>query len=190
MKVPLSRRYTGDRAVTLKLKRTPALYLVGFMASGKTTIGRAVAEQLGWPFTDIDSEIEALQGRSIAEIFLSEGEAVFRELETHAIRKRVSEIEAGNPCVVALGGGAFVQPKNWELIQNNGVAVWLDCTLETIRKRLGEDTTRPLAMDRGSALQKLYEDRRPLYARADFRIDVDTADLPEIVQKILRLPIF
>lgn len=176
--------------MTLKLKRTPALYLVGFMASGKTTIGRAVAEELGWPFTDIDNEIELQQHRSIAEIFLNEGEAVFRDLETEVIRTRVSEIEAGNPWVVALGGGAFVQPRNWELIQNNGVAVWLDCALETVRRRLGEDTTRPLAMDRGGALQKLYEDRRPLYARADFRIDVDTAELPEIVQKILRLPIF
>lgn len=176
--------------MTLKLKRTPALYLVGFMASGKTTIGSAIAEELGWPFTDIDREIEARQGRSIAEIFLNDGEAVFRELETETIRKHVLEIEAGNPCVVALGGGAFVQPKNWELIQDNGIAVWLDCTLETIRKRLGEDTTRPLATDRGHALQKLYEDRRPLYARADFRIDVDTAELPDIVRKILRLPIF
>jgi shikimate kinase len=176
--------------VTLKLKRTPALYLVGFMASGKTTIGRAVAEELGWPFTDIDNEIEVRCGRSIAEIFLSDGEAVFRDLETEMIRTRVNEIEAGNPWVVALGGGAFVQPRNWELIQNNGVAVWLDCALETVRRRLGEDTTRPLAMDRGSALQKLYEDRRPLYARADFRIDVDTAELSDIVQKILRLPIF
>jgi shikimate kinase len=174
----------------LKLKRTPALYLVGFMASGKTTIGRAVAEELGWPFTDIDREIEARQGRSIAEIFLNDGEAVFRELETETIRKHVQEIEAGNPCVVALGGGAFVQPQNWELIQDNGVAVWLDCTLETVRTRLGEDATRPLAIDRGHALQKLYEDRRPLYARADFRIDVDTAELSDIVQKILRLPIF
>ena len=176
--------------MTLKLKRTPALYLVGFMASGKTTIGRAVAGELGWPFTDIDSEIEARQGRSIGEIFLTDGEAAFRDLETEAIRQHVLEIEAGNPCVVALGGGAFVQPRNWELIQNNGVAVWLDCTLETVRKRLGEDATRPLAIDRGGALQKLYQDRRPLYARADFRIDVDTAELPEIVKKILRLPIF
>ncbi len=178
-------------SVTLKLKRTPALYLVGFMASGKTTIGRAVADELGWPFTDIDTEIEARQGKRIAEIFLNEGEAVFRDMETEAIRAHVAQIEAGNPCVVALGGGAFVQPRNWELIQNNGIAVWLDCALETVRKRLGEDTDsiRPLAADKGG-LQKLYEDRRPLYARADFRIDVDTAELPQIVQKILRLPIF
>src|SRR6185437_11063506 len=134
----ITRLRTGDilviGSVILKLKRTPALYLVGFMASGKTTIGRAVADELGWPFTDIDSEIESCQGKSIAEIFLNEGETVFRDLETEAIRTRVMAIEAGNPCVVALGGGAFVQPRNWELIQNNGIAVWLDCRLETVRK--------------------------------------------------------
>lgn len=176
--------------MTLKLKRTPGLYLVGFMACGKTTIGRAVADKLGWCFTDIDSEIEAREGKSIAEIFRAHGEAAFRDLETAAIRSHVNRVEAGNPCVVALGGGAFVQPRNWELIQNNGVAVWLDCTLDTIRNRLGEDTTRPLAVDRGSALEELYQDRRSLYAKADYRIDVDTAEIPEIVDKILRLPIF
>ncbi len=175
--------------MTLKLKRTPGLYLVGFMAAGKTTIGRALADALGWPFKDLDAEIEAQKGRTIAQIFLEDGEAVFRELETATIRKDVSEIEAGNPCVLALGGGAFAQRLNWDLIQNNGVAIWLDCTLETVRARLGDDATRPLAAD-PERLSKLYEDRRPLYARADFRINVDTAEVDEIVRDILELPIF
>jgi shikimate kinase len=175
--------------VTLKLKRTPGLYLVGFMAAGKTSVGRLLADELGWCFIDIDSEIEAHEGKTIAEIFREHGEAHFREIEAQMIRNRVSLIEAGDPCVMALGGGAFVQKGNWQLIQNNGVTVWLDCQLETVRKRLGEDTTRPLAQDR-RALKKLFEDRRLLYARADFRIDVDTAEIDEIVQKILALPIF
>lgn len=173
----------------LKLKRTPGLYLVGFMGAGKTTVGRLLADELGWCFIDIDSEIEAQEDKSIAEIFREHGEARFRELESQMIRRRVSLIEAGDPCVMALGGGAFVQGCNWQLIQNNGVTVWLDCQLETVRNRLGEDTTRPLAQDRG-ALAQLFEDRRPLYARAHFRIDVDTAEIGEIVQKILELPIF
>ena len=177
------------RIVTLKLKRTPGLYLVGFMAAGKTTVGGLLADELGWCFVDIDTDVEAQQRKSIAEIFRDHGEARFRELEAQMIRSRVSLIEAGDPCVMALGGGAFVQASNWHLIQNNGVTVWLDCQLETVRKRLGEDTTRPLAQDRGG-LAKLFEDRRPLYARADFRIDVDTSDTGEILQKILALPIF
>ncbi|MBV9761295.1 MAG: shikimate kinase [Acidobacteriaceae bacterium] len=176
--------------MTLKLKRTPGLYLVGFMAAGKTTVGRSLADELGWCFVDVDEEIETGQRTSIAEIFRERGENYFRDLETETIRRRVSLIEAGDPCVMALGGGAFVQPRNWELIQNNGVTVWLDCELETVRKRLGDDTTRPLADDRGSALTQLFVDRRPLYARADFRIEVDTAEVCDIVRKILRLPIF
>jgi shikimate kinase len=185
-----SRRYTvAGEGMTLKLKRTPGLYLVGFMACGKTTIGCSLSEELGWYFVDIDREIENREGKAISQIFVERGEAVFRELETEMIRTRVSQVESGTPCVVALGGGAFVQPKNWDLIENNGVTVWLDCPFETIRKRLGDDTTRPLAADR-NGLAQLFEDRRPLYGRADFRVEVDTDDISETVQKILRLPIF
>jgi len=173
----------------LKLKRTPGLYLVGFMASGKSTVGRALAEALGWPFVDLDVEIEREQQSTIQEIFLERGEAVFRMLENKALRRRVSHIEAGHPCVLALGGGAFVQAGNWELIRENGITVWLDCSIETVRDRLAVDDTRPLAADR-SALSKLLEDRRPLYARADFRVEVDCADISQIVENILRLPIF
>lgn len=175
--------------MTLKLKRTPALYLVGFMAAGKTTVGRSLADELGWCFVDVDSDIEAQERNTIAQIFRERGEAYFRDLESEMIRRRVRLIEAGDPCVMALGGGAFVQHKNWELIQNNGVTVWLDCELETIRRRLGDDTSRPLAQDR-AALAQLFEDRRVLYGRADFRVEVDTDRVEEIVQKILRLPIF
>jgi len=175
--------------MTLKLKRTPGLYLVGFMASGKTTLGRALADEIGWPFVDIDSEIEAREGKTIAQIFAERGEAGFREIETKIIRRHVVGIEAGRPCVVALGGGAFIQPQNWELIQNNGVTLWLDCNIHTVIRRLGDDTTRPLAANR-NGLSKLYDDRRALYSRADYRIDVDTDDARELIKRILRLPIF
>src|SRR5665213_2871574 len=104
--------------MTLKLKRTPGLYLVGFMASGKTTLGRALAEELGWPFADIDSEIESRVGKTIAQIFSELGESGFRDLETQVIHRHVRRIETGSPCVVALGGGAFIQTRNWELIEN------------------------------------------------------------------------
>jgi len=173
----------------LKLKRTPGLYLVGFMASGKTTVGRALAEALGWPFADVDTEIEASEGLTIAQIFSERGESAFRKLETEMLQRRVKAIETGRPCVVALGGGAFVQPRNWEVIANNGVTVWLDCTIERVHKRLGADATRPLAADR-EHLAKLFEERRPLYARADFRVEVDCDDVGEIVGRILGLPIF
>jgi shikimate kinase len=175
--------------MTLKLKRTPGLYLVGFMASGKTTLGRALAEEIGWPFVDIDSEIEAHAGKTISQIFTQRGERVFRDIETDVIRRHVIGIEAGLPCVVALGGGAFIQPRNWDLIENNGVTVWLDCPIETVRRRLGDDCTRPLAVNR-NGLAQLYEDRRPLYARADYKVMVDTDDVSELIRRILSLPLF
>lgn len=175
--------------MTLKLKRTPGLYLVGFMASGKTTVGSALASELGWPFTDIDSMIEAQEGQAVTQIFRERGEEAFRELEAAAIREQVLRIEAGLPCVVSLGGGAFVQPRNWELIANNGITVWLDCPLERVRQRLGNDTTRPLAQNR-DGLEQLFEDRRPLYARADYRIEVDCDDVDAMIRKVLQLPLF
>ncbi len=175
--------------MTLKLKRTPGLYLVGFMASGKTTVGRALADELGWPFCDLDSEIEAAERKTIAQIFTECGERAFRDLETQAIRRHVARIEAGHPCVVALGGGAFVQQRNWELIANNGVTIWLDCAIERVHNRLGQDDTRPLAANRERLVQ-LFEERRPLYSRADFRVEIDCDDATQILRKILQLPIF
>jgi shikimate kinase len=175
--------------MTLKLKRTPGIYLVGFMAAGKSTIGRALADELGWPFSDIDSDIEKQQGTTIAEIFTSRGEAVFRELETSAIRQHVNCIRTGVPRVIALGGGAFVQERNWELLENNGVTIWLDCPFDVVCKRLDGDQTRPLAVDM-TRLAKLFEDRRPLYSRADFHVQVSSDDVRSIVRTILALPIF
>jgi shikimate kinase len=173
----------------LKLKRTPGLFLAGFMASGKSTVGRLVADRLGWHFADIDSGIEREQGRTIRDIFEREGEAAFREIESAAIRKYVKEVCNGHPWVVALGGGALAQEKNWELIREHGVTVWLDCSFGRIQSRLENDVTRPLAMDRERLVQ-LYEARQPLYARADYRVDADCDNPAEVVERILQLPIF
>jgi len=175
--------------MTLKLKRTPGIYLVGFMASGKSTIARALADEIGWPFIDLDLEIEARAGKSISEIFKQVGEAAFRDLETKVLQHHISHIEAGQPRVIALGGGAFIQDRNWKMISNNGITLWLDCPLETVRRRLGDDNTRPLAANR-NGLDQLFADRRSLYARADYRVDVNTDHVHEIVQRIIALPLF
>jgi shikimate kinase len=175
--------------MTLKLKRTPGIYLVGFMASGKSTIGRALAEEIGWPFVDIDLEIEARAGQPISEIFAHLGEPAFRDLETTVLKHHITHIEVGQPRVLALGGGAFIQDRNWKMIANNGITLWLDCPLETVRRRLGDDNTRPLAANR-NGLEKLFADRRPLYERADYRVDVDTDHVHEIIQRIMTLPLF
>lgn len=176
--------------MTLKLKRTPGIYLVGFMGSGKSTVGRCVADELGWSFCDVDAEIEQNENQSIANIFARSGEAYFRDLETKALARVVSRVQSGHPCVVATGGGAFVSPRNWEIVENNGVTVWLDCPIEVIEARLDpQDNTRPLARDRQS-MRQLFARRLPLYARADYRVDADCATPSEVIKRVLKLPIF
>jgi shikimate kinase len=173
----------------LKLKRTPGIYIVGFMASGKTTIGRSLANELGWHFADTDHDIEARRGASICEIFDTVGEEEFRRVETDVIRNCVRMVERGRPMVVALGGGAFVQEANFELIENNGVTVWLDCPLPLVEERVRRSAHRPLARDLAQ-LQALYELRQPVYSRADYRIEVEGDDPAPAVAGILNLPIF
>jgi shikimate kinase len=171
----------------LKLVRTPGVYLVGFMGSGKSTVGRLLADRLGWEFIDLDREIEAEQGITIAEIFDQYGEEHFRRIETDAIRQHVRRVRTGRPAVMALGGGAFCRDANYEMLQENGVTVWLDCPLEVARRRA--DATRPLARDAGK-FAALYESRRTAYARADFRIETVCDDPESAVESICKLPIF
>jgi shikimate kinase len=173
----------------LKLKRTPGIYLVGFMASGKTTIGRLLADELGWGFADLDEDIAAEQGRSIAEIFDTDGEDEFRKMERAAIRKRTGEVDRGRPMVVALGGGAFAYEGNHALLENSGVTIWLDCPFSKVCARVENTMHRPLARD-SEKFKQLYEDRRAAYRKADHSIQIDSDDPSAIVKAILKLPVF
>jgi len=177
----------------LKLKRTPGIYLVGFMGSGKSTVGRALAEELGWGFADLDEDIEKREGMSISQIFDTRGEAEFRKAETAALRERVRSIERGKACVVALGGGAFLSDENFDIVSNNGVSVWLDCPFSTVERRLAgqhiEYNHRPLARD-PEKLRELFAVRRTGYERADYCIPVDTDDAAATAAKIVALPLF
>jgi shikimate kinase len=173
----------------IKLKRAPGIYLAGFMGSGKSTVGRMLAERLGWQFADLDAEIEAKEQDTIGHIFESRGEAEFRRMETGMIRAYVRHVERGAPTVVALGGGAFVQPGNIDLIASHGISIWLDCSFESIRRRLsGDPQDRPLARD-PVALRQLFEDRRAGYSRADYRVD-GNCDPSLAVEAILALPLW
>jgi len=173
----------------LKLKRTPGIYLAGFMGSGKTEVGRLLADELGWHFADLDADIEAAQGLSISEIFDTRGEAEFRKMEREALEKRVREVERGKPTVIAMGGGAYVPEANRQFLQDRGVTIWLDCPFPRICGRLKAGTDRPLARD-PEKFQQLYEDRREAYSKADYRLEADTDDAASLVAAILGLGIF
>lgn len=173
----------------LKLKRTPGIYLVGFMGAGKSTVGRLLADELGWSFCDLDQEIETAQGASIAEIFDTRGEEEFRKIEHETLKQRIRQIEVGKPMVIAVGGGAFAQAANQKLLTESGVPIWLDCSIDRVRSRLNGSSDRPLARD-PEKFEQLYQDRRAAYSNADYRIEVSTDDPAEIVRAILKLPIF
>jgi len=170
----------------LKLKRTPGIFLVGFMGCGKSTVGHALAEELGWHFLDLDTEIERAEGITIAEIFDTRGEPEFRLIESAALTRCVRTVQTGRPQVVSLGGGALVKEENFQLVSNNGVTIWLDCPFETIEKRVAAAAHRPLARD-PERLRELFEHRREAYARAEYRIDSAGDDAAIAVTQILAL---
>lgn len=173
----------------IKLKRAPGLYLAGFMGSGKTTVGRILADRLGWQFADLDAEIEAREQSTIGHIFESRGEPEFRRIESEVIGSYVRHVERGSPTVIALGGGAFVQQVNFDLIKNHGISIWLECSFEAVQRRLAVQThERPLARD-PIRFRKLFDDRQPAYGRADFRVD-GNCDTERAVEAILELPVW
>jgi len=160
------------------------IVLVGFMGSGKSSLGKRLARKLGCGFEDLDSRIEAAAGCPIHEIFDRQGEAAFRELEHRELARLISEGAAG-PGVVALGGGAFTQSRNVELIEKSGaVSVWLDAPAELLLARCGQQAfDRPLARDRERFL-KLYAERLPFYARTSVRVNA-AARAKDVIEEIL-----
>ncbi|MCC5023683.1 MAG: shikimate kinase [Candidatus Synoicihabitans palmerolidicus] len=162
----------------------PNLYLVGFMGTGKTTIGRAVAYRLQYQLLDTDHEIEAQQGRSIPEIFANEGEAYFRTLER-------AFVETGHPgakCVVACGGGLVVQSGMLDGLKQRGVVIGLHASLETILRRTSASKNRPLLevdepMER---IRTLYRVREPIYKRAGAVILTDHRPTTDIISHVMR----
>jgi shikimate kinase len=173
----------------LKLKRTPGLFIVGFMGAGKSTVGRALARHLGWRFADLDEDIAAHEQMSIPEIFEKRGEVEFRKAEHDALLRRIDDVSRGIPWVIAVGGGCFAQAENHDLIQNHGVTIWLDAPLEMLRARVSGAFHRPLARD-PVRFEELFHARRPSYERADFRIPISSGGSDTAVEDILKLPLF
>jgi|SRR5581483_735478 len=156
--------------------------LVGFMGAGKTTVGHALARQLGWDFEDLDDRIESRERRSIPEIFAQSGEAAFRRAEHNALKESLSERD--RPRVLALGGGAFVQAENVAALGDFPV-VFLDAPPDELWRRCQQDLRhRPLRQDLDQ-FRQLYETRRPYYLRASLRVETGGKDIETIAAEVV-----
>ncbi len=166
--------------------------LTGFMGSGKSSVGKALAALLGWSFVDLDAEIEKGEGRKIREVFASEGEPRFREIETAAVTSLVRNVVG--PIVLATGGGTYVQERNAALLRGAGATVvFLEASVETLLQRCcpevsePSETIRPLARDR-EAFIRLYEQRLPFYRTANLTVSSDNRQPKAVARDIaLRL---
>ena len=156
------------------------VYLVGFMAAGKTTVARALARRLDWRAVDIDELIERLERMTVAEIFSKRGEPYFRTVERAVLQDQL----APRHLVVATGGGTFVDPQNRAAINADGVSVWLDVSMDRIVARLPADGRRPLASDR-SEFERLYQSRRAVYQQAHVRLDASRASVDQLVEQLV-----
>lgn len=161
-----------------------ALALVGFMGAGKTTVGRALAARLGWHFLDLDDLIEERAGRKIALIFEEDGEERFRELEHAALAAALEGDRHG--LVLALGGGAFIDPRNRQLLGRAQIpSVFLDAPLEELLRRCRETAPlRPLLKD-ADHFRHLYERRRPNYLEALVSVTTADREIASVVAEII-----
>lgn len=161
------------------------LYIVGFMGTGKSTVGRAVAHKLGFSQVDSDHEIERVQGKGIPEIFANEGEPAFRAME----RSFVENGHAAERTIVSCGGGLVVPPGMLELLQSKGVVVCLHASVETILARTSRQKNRPLlnVEDPEARIRKLFAEREPIYRSTGSVILTDARPMGDIVAHVLRV---
>jgi shikimate kinase len=158
-----------------------AIFLVGFMASGKSTVGPVLAAKLGRRFIDLDRVIEAKVGCAIVELIEREGEERFRELETETLREAASQ----GGVIIAPGGGAITGEKNRELMSRLGVTVWLDAPFELCWRRIQNDgATRPLAPDELTAKAR-YEGRLALYRQASIHTPINQSHSPDDISETI-----
>lgn len=162
------------------------LVLVGMMGSGKTTVGRRVAARLGRRLRDSDAEVEARTGRTVREIFETDGEPAFRAEEARALAEALDDPE---PAVVAAAGGVVLDPANRDRLRAGGTVVWLEASPEDLARRVGSRNHRPLLGDDPlTALRRLDGERRALYEEvADHVVPVGRRPVEDVVADVLAL---
>ena len=159
--------------------------LVGFMGTGKTTVGKHLAERLRFAFVDVDRRVEKASGKTISEIFAKSGESAFRNLESEA----VSALTANDRQVIATGGGVLLRAENRKKLRASGFLVCLSAAPGTILKRTQKNRKRPLLAGHGPPLERvktLLDQRKALYARSNIRVNTDGKTVPAIVQEIMK----
>jgi shikimate kinase len=164
--------------------------LTGFMGSGKSTVARVLARQVGWLHADLDQRIIEAAQQNIPEIFAKRGEPEFRRIEHEQLTRIFGEAaQHHKPRVVSLGGGTIVQPRNHPLLRQAGVSlVWLHCPVDILLGRIAHIQDRPLFRDEDS-FRKLYAERLPFYEAAHYKVDSSVEPL-QVVEQILKLGVF
>lgn len=160
------------------------IVLIGFMGTGKTTIGRLLASRLGRPFVDSDRKVEHESGMTIREIFERYGEAYFRQKE----KDMIARLSRYNNAVIATGGGVVLSSENMRRLKKNGIIIALTASVETILERTSRRNTRPLLLDffaREQIVDKLMRERHELYQNADFSIDTNGNSPQHVINEIM-----
>lgn len=157
-----------------------AIILVGFMGAGKTTVGKLLAQRLGYRFIDLDDLVESREGKTVKEIFRNSGEARFRELERESLRECIG----ARRVVLALGGGAFVDETNRAIADEIGVTVWLDCPFEVCLARVAGDEGRPL-LTAEQEVRSLYNRRQTFYAYANHVVQAGDKPPDQVAREIV-----
>jgi shikimate kinase len=166
----------------LPIDRT--IVLIGMMGAGKTAVGTRLAKVLQWPFQDADEAIEAAAGTTISNIFAEIGEASFRAKERQVIARLLCQERQ----VLALGGGAFIDPDTRALVRAQAVSIWLRADLDTLVRRTGRPSKRPLLTggDPRRKLAELLHQRTPIYAEADLVVDSSDVPIKTVVDRVVK----
>ncbi|HET6875579.1 MAG TPA: shikimate kinase [Acidimicrobiales bacterium] len=166
------------------MTRPARVLLIGMMGAGKTTVGRLLAERVGWPYLDSDDEVERRTGRTVPQIWKEDGEAAFRKEESAVLAQACASTD---PNVVSVAGGAVLDLDNRALIRRSGLVIWLRADVSTLVRRVGSGEGRPLLTGGpAAALTRLSVERAPVYAElADHVFEVDHSTPPQVVDGII-----
>ena len=160
------------------------IFLVGFMGAGKSTVGRILADKIGYRYCDADKFIETHAGTTITQIFADQGEKYFRDLESESMEF----LSTKEKQVIATGGGVIQRDRNWDAMKNGGITVYLKAPIEVIWERIKDSKDRPLLQVENplETARELLNKRTLLYEKADLIVDTSDLSLEEVAEEIIK----